>query len=33
MKAIKVEKSGNEYTAKEIWSNTEVGAKWKHSDP
>jgi outer membrane protein assembly factor BamB len=28
MKAIKVEKSGNEYTAKEIWSNTEVGAKW-----
>jgi outer membrane protein assembly factor BamB len=28
MKAIKVEKSGNEYTAKEIWSNTEGGAKW-----
>jgi outer membrane protein assembly factor BamB len=28
MKAIKVEKSGNKYTAKEIWSNTEVGAKW-----
>ena len=28
MKALKVEKSGNEYTAKEIWSNPEVGAKW-----
>ena len=27
-KAIKVEKSGNDYVAKEIWSNTEVGAKW-----
>jgi outer membrane protein assembly factor BamB len=28
MKAIKVEKSGNEYITKEIWSNPEVGAKW-----
>jgi len=28
MKAIKVEKSGNEYVTKELWSNTEVGAKW-----
>jgi outer membrane protein assembly factor BamB len=28
MKAIKIEKSGNEYVTKEIWSNTEVGAKW-----
>jgi len=28
MNALKVEKSGNEYTAKEIWSNPEVGAKW-----
>jgi outer membrane protein assembly factor BamB len=28
MKAIKVEKSGNDYVAKELWSNTEVGAKW-----
>jgi outer membrane protein assembly factor BamB len=28
MKAIKVEKSGNGYVAKEIWSNTTVGAKW-----
>ena len=27
-KAIKVEKSGNEYITKEIWSNPEVGAKW-----
>jgi outer membrane protein assembly factor BamB len=27
-KAIKVEKSGNDYIAKELWSNTEVGAKW-----
>jgi outer membrane protein assembly factor BamB len=27
-KAIKVEKSGNEYVTKELWSNTEVGAKW-----
>jgi outer membrane protein assembly factor BamB len=28
MKAIKVEKSGNDYTTKELWSNAEVGAKW-----
>jgi outer membrane protein assembly factor BamB len=28
MKAIKVEKSGNEYVTKEIWSNPAVGAKW-----
>jgi outer membrane protein assembly factor BamB len=28
MKAVKIEKSGNEYTPKEIWSNTTVGAKW-----
>ena len=28
MKAIKIEKSGNEYVTKEIWSNTAVGAKW-----
>jgi outer membrane protein assembly factor BamB len=28
MKAIKVEKSANDYTTKELWSNTEVGAKW-----
>ncbi|MCX6325363.1 MAG: PQQ-like beta-propeller repeat protein [Bacteroidia bacterium] len=28
MKAIKVEKSGNEYATKELWSATEVGAKW-----
>jgi outer membrane protein assembly factor BamB len=28
MKAIKVDKSGNEYITKEIWSNPEVGAKW-----
>jgi outer membrane protein assembly factor BamB len=28
LKAIKVEKSGNVYTAKEIWSEPEVGAKW-----
>jgi outer membrane protein assembly factor BamB len=27
-KAIRVEKSGNEYVTKELWSNTEVGAKW-----
>ncbi len=26
--AIKVEKSGNEYVTKELWSNTGVGAKW-----
>ena len=28
MKAIKVEKSGNKYVTKELWSNTETGAKW-----
>ena len=28
MKAIKVEKSGNEIVTKELWSNPEVGAKW-----
>ncbi len=28
MKAIKVEKSGNEYVTKDLWSNAEVGAKW-----
>jgi len=28
VKAIKVEKSGNEYVTKELWSSTEVGAKW-----
>jgi outer membrane protein assembly factor BamB len=28
MKAIKIEKSGNEYVTKELWSNTEVGARW-----
>jgi outer membrane protein assembly factor BamB len=28
MKAIKVEKSGNEYVTKELWNNTGVGAKW-----
>jgi FOG: WD40-like repeat len=28
MKAIKVEKSGNEYVTKELWSNPAVGAKW-----
>jgi outer membrane protein assembly factor BamB len=27
-KAIRVEKTGNEYVTKELWSNTEVGAKW-----
>jgi outer membrane protein assembly factor BamB len=27
-KALKVEKSGNEYVTKELWSNTEIGAKW-----
>lgn len=27
-KAIKVEKSGNDYITKELWSNAEVGAKW-----
>jgi len=28
MKAIKVEKSGNEYVTKEIWTNPAIGAKW-----
>ncbi|MEI6050661.1 MAG: PQQ-binding-like beta-propeller repeat protein [Bacteroidota bacterium] len=28
MKALKVEKSGNEYVTKGIWSNPAVGAKW-----
>jgi outer membrane protein assembly factor BamB len=28
MKAIKVEKSGNEYVTKELWNNAGVGAKW-----
>lgn len=28
MKAIKVEKQGDKYVTKEIWSNPEVGAKW-----
>ena len=28
MKALKVEKSGNEYITKELWSNPGVGAKW-----
>jgi outer membrane protein assembly factor BamB len=28
MKAVKVEKSGNGYAAKELWSNPDVGAKW-----
>jgi outer membrane protein assembly factor BamB len=28
MKAIKVEKSANEYTTKELWNNTAVSAKW-----
>ena len=28
MKALKVEKSGNEYVTKELWSNPGVGAKW-----
>lgn len=28
MKAIKVEKAGNEYVTKELWNNAEVGAKW-----
>jgi outer membrane protein assembly factor BamB len=28
MKAIKVEKTGNDYSTKELWSNAEVGAKW-----
>jgi outer membrane protein assembly factor BamB len=28
MKAIKVEKSGNEFVTKEIWTNPTVGARW-----
>jgi outer membrane protein assembly factor BamB len=28
MKAIKVEKSGNEYVTSELWNNPAVGAKW-----
>lgn len=28
MKAIKVEKSGNDYITKDLWNNAEVGAKW-----
>jgi outer membrane protein assembly factor BamB len=28
MKAIKIEKSGNEYVTKELWSNPAVGTKW-----
>lgn len=28
MKAIKIEKAGNEYVTKELWNNAEVGAKW-----
>ena len=28
MKAIKVEKSANEYTTKELWNNTAASAKW-----
>lgn len=28
MKALKVEKSGNDFVVKELWSNTEIGAKW-----
>lgn len=28
MKAIKVEKSGNEFVTKELWTNPAVGAKW-----
>jgi outer membrane protein assembly factor BamB len=28
MKAIKVEKQGNVFVTKELWSNPEVGAKW-----
>jgi outer membrane protein assembly factor BamB len=27
-KAIKVEKQGDKFTTKELWANTEVGAKW-----
>jgi outer membrane protein assembly factor BamB len=28
IKAVKVEKTGNDFVTKELWSNTEVGAKW-----
>lgn len=28
IKAIKVEKAGNEYVTKELWANSEIGAKW-----
>jgi outer membrane protein assembly factor BamB len=28
MKSIKVEKSGNDYVTRELWSTAEVGAKW-----
>lgn len=28
MKAIKIEKTGNDYVTKEIWNNQAVGAKW-----
>jgi len=28
IKAIKVEKAGNKFATKELWSNAEVGAKW-----
>jgi outer membrane protein assembly factor BamB len=28
MKAYKIEKSGDKYTPKELWSNTTTGAKW-----
>ena len=28
MKALKVEKSGNEYVTKELWTNPTIGAKW-----
>ncbi|MGC1391849.1 MAG: PQQ-binding-like beta-propeller repeat protein [Bacteroidales bacterium] len=28
LKAIKVEKSGNDFVTKELWNNSEVGAKW-----
>jgi outer membrane protein assembly factor BamB len=28
MKAIKIERSANEYVAKDLWTNTTVGARW-----
>jgi outer membrane protein assembly factor BamB len=28
MRAVKTEKSGNEFVTKELWNNPEVGAKW-----